>query len=171
MELTIRPVEEQDIPILEQLVPRARTAHRDRYLGQLAGDRLFLVACDAERLIGTLVIRWAGQQREPMRSQLKDCPNISNVWVDPVYRRQGIATALLDHAEDAIKAKGYAQVGLGVAVDNAPALQLYHRHHYAEAGLDSYLMEWETRDEQGQPLIIRERCVYLVKNLNAAANL
>jgi GNAT superfamily N-acetyltransferase len=57
-------------------------------------------------------------------------PNIFLVYVDPLYRRQGIGRALLEHLDIWAKAQGYTQIGLQVFTTNQPALELYQNLGY-----------------------------------------
>jgi GNAT superfamily N-acetyltransferase len=57
-------------------------------------------------------------------------PNIFLVYVDPAYRRQGIAKALLQHAEAWAKKSGYTQMGLQVFTANRSAIELYQQLGY-----------------------------------------
>lgn len=59
---------------------------------------------------------------------------IDNVAVFPAARRRGVATALLQCLVDWAKANGCAFVTLEVRPSNAPALALYRRFGFAEAG-------------------------------------
>jgi GNAT superfamily N-acetyltransferase len=57
-------------------------------------------------------------------------PNIFLIYVDPRYRRQGIATALMDCAHSWASARSYSQIGLQVFTSNQPAIDLYQRLGY-----------------------------------------
>jgi ribosomal protein S18 acetylase RimI-like enzyme len=57
-------------------------------------------------------------------------PNIFLVYVDPIYRRQGIGRALMGHAAEWAKAQGYLQIGLQVFTTNQPAIDLYQKLGY-----------------------------------------
>jgi GNAT superfamily N-acetyltransferase len=57
-------------------------------------------------------------------------PNTFLIYVDPAHRRQGIARALMQHAETWAKAEGYTQLGLQVFTDNQAAIDLYHQLGY-----------------------------------------
>jgi GNAT superfamily N-acetyltransferase len=57
-------------------------------------------------------------------------PNIFLVYVDPIYRRQGIGRALLEHVEIWARAQGYTQIGLQVFTTNQPAIDLYQQLGY-----------------------------------------
>ncbi|WP_310487174.1 GNAT family N-acetyltransferase [Chamaesiphon sp. VAR_69_metabat_338] len=57
-------------------------------------------------------------------------PNIFLIYVDPSYRRQGIAKALMEYAQTWAKAQGYHQIGLQVFTNNQPAIELYQQLGY-----------------------------------------
>jgi ribosomal protein S18 acetylase RimI-like enzyme len=57
-------------------------------------------------------------------------PNIFLIYVDPIYRRQGIGHTLMGHAEAWAKSQGYTQIGLQVFTTNQPAIELYHQLGY-----------------------------------------
>lgn len=52
------------------------------------------------------------------------------LYVMPDYRRQGIGTALMRHAENWARARGDRQIGLQVFESNQPALNLYDQLGY-----------------------------------------
>lgn len=52
------------------------------------------------------------------------------LYVMPSHRRQGIATALVRHAEDWTKQRGASKISLQVFVQNQPALNLYQQLGY-----------------------------------------
>ena len=59
---------------------------------------------------------------------------ILSIAVSAEYRRCGRAAELLGHFLNHIAEHGVKTVFLEVAVDNVPALTLYHRHGFAEFG-------------------------------------
>jgi ribosomal protein S18 acetylase RimI-like enzyme len=59
------------------------------------------------------------------------------LYVMPPHRRQGIAKALIDHAQNYAKSKGHQQIGLQVYPHNQAALNLYNSLGYCE---HSFLM-------------------------------
>ncbi|NER82413.1 MAG: GNAT family N-acetyltransferase [Leptolyngbya sp. SIO1D8] len=52
------------------------------------------------------------------------------LYVLPEHRRQGIATALLETAQDWSRARGDRQIGLQAFADNAAAIALYRKLGY-----------------------------------------
>ncbi|HBB31078.1 MAG TPA: GNAT family N-acetyltransferase [Cyanobacteria bacterium UBA8803] len=57
------------------------------------------------------------------------------LYVMPEYRRQGIGTALMRHAENWARARGDRQIGLQVFQSNQPALCLYDQLGYQTMSL------------------------------------
>ena len=59
---------------------------------------------------------------------------ITNIAVRPEYRRQGVASQLLDVFRRFAEGKGLAFLTLEVRASNAAARALYAKHGYVEAG-------------------------------------
>ena len=56
--------------------------------------------------------------------------NISDVWVHPSYRRQGIATKLVHKCEKIAESRGAKEIRLHVYASNQPAAMMYGRLGY-----------------------------------------
>ncbi len=91
-----------------------------------AGRQLVLLAESQSRLVGACAVTFhvgGGRGRA----------HVSDLLVDPDWRRRGIATALLDAAEDAARQRGHVECTLDVDAHNSAALALYlgrgYRHH------------------------------------------
>ncbi|HCA58813.1 MAG TPA: ribosomal-protein-alanine N-acetyltransferase [Blastocatellia bacterium] len=75
--------------------------------------------------------------------------HITTIGVAPEHRRRDLASRLLSHLEDALRAKGVSTVVLEVRLSNLVAQELYKRRGYASVqllknyysnGEDGYLM-------------------------------
>jgi ribosomal protein S18 acetylase RimI-like enzyme len=55
---------------------------------------------------------------------------IENIYVVPDHRREGIGSALLGSAEDALRSDGVAVITLDVMAENEAARRFYARHGY-----------------------------------------
>ena len=85
---------------------------------------------------------------------------IANIAVDPLFRRQGIGSALLDDAADFARQAGLAFLTLEVRQSNLGAQALYRRHGFCPAGVrknyyrdpveDAILMTWKLTEEESQ---------------------
>lgn len=94
----------------------------------LRRDRdLFLVACDGERVIGSVIGGWDGWR--------------GTVWrmvVHPDYRRRGVGRMLLEELHARLKAKGALRVMLGFHLVNETAYAFYRSmgyEHFADVGM------------------------------------
>ena len=85
---------------------------------------------------------------------------IANIAVDPLFRRQGIGSALLDDAADFARQAGLAFLTLEVRRSNLGAQALYRRHGFCPAGVrknyyrdpveDAILMTRKLTEEESQ---------------------
>ena len=163
--ISIRPARDADLLRLQAHLPRFPGVHRDRIYRQRDGFSCYYIAWRAGEPVGHLFLMRRGTIYEPMASRLRGCPHISDVFVQESLRSQGIGSLLLDVAENDCRAANAGRVGLGVALDNVRARQLYERRGYAPAGVDDYVIEWLDLGAQGGQRLVREVCTYLVKPL------
>lgn len=56
---------------------------------------------------------------------------VSTTWVDPAYRRSGIADALLDRGEAWIRAQGMTEAATWTSATNLRLIRLYEKHGFA----------------------------------------
>ena len=93
-----------------------------------AGTMAMLVADTGDELVGQVWVDFA-------RS-----PQIATLWalrVRPAWRRRGLGSALLAAAEALARARRVPYTELEVDPANTPALQLYGRRGYSDAGRDT----------------------------------
>lgn len=82
---------------------------------------LFLVAEVEGRIAGVIIGGWDGRRGW-----------LHHLAVDPAFRRQGIASALIHDVETRLKEKGCLKVNLLVFADNERARKLYQALGYSE---------------------------------------
>lgn len=61
--------------------------------------------------------------------------HITNLAVHPLYRRQGVAQALLEGLIETVRPKGVQHLTLEVRVSNRPAQQLYEKMGFVHMGI------------------------------------
>lgn len=81
--------------------------------------KLYAALTDADKLMGYLFV-----------TQVVDTADIANIAVSPAFRRQGIASLLLDTALDGMD----AEIFLEVRQSNAPAIALYQKYGFVQYG-------------------------------------
>jgi GNAT superfamily N-acetyltransferase len=107
---------QQDYQHLEFTVDRYFTAQTPLWF-VLAEDGGARIAC-----------MWMGIAIDQITG--KRHPNIFLLYVEPAYRRQGIARALMQNVERWAKSQGYTQIGLQVFTTDRPAIALYEKLGY-----------------------------------------
>jgi len=125
---------------------------------------VFLAFVDDE-LVGHAVLTWDGAESPPMPRKIEACPNVSDVWVRPDWRRRGIGGSLLEACEHVVRDQGFPRVGLSVGVDNAAASALYRSLGYRDAGIPEYQESGRWVDANGGLVEWNETCRYMVRSL------
>ena len=138
-----------------------------RYLSeQQAGTRTVLVAFNGEGFSGYLTIIWQPDYK-PFRDQ--NIPEINDLNVLPHLRRRGIATQLMEAAEEIVARRSPAVgLGVGLTADYAPAHRLYLSRGYAP---DGHGIAWKDQTATfGEQIIVDDDLVlYFVKPLTKMA--
>jgi [ribosomal protein S18]-alanine N-acetyltransferase len=125
MTTTIRPATIQDVPTivaLERSVAKAAHWSAEQYETRLKEDCLMLAESNSQ-LVGFICARVSPGEWE-----------IENVVVANEFRRQGIASALVNALFESAKKADHPTVHLEVRESNLPARQLYTKHGFREVG-------------------------------------
>lgn len=147
MECSIRPLLADD-PALEQLagllvevvaaggsvsfmhpmpIGQAQEFWRDSLARAAAEERIVLAAFDGARLLGTVTVLLAFPPNQPHRAE------IAKMMTRPDSRKRGVATALLERAEQEAARRGKRLLVLDTASDGGAA-RLYESLGYTLAG-------------------------------------
>lgn len=95
----------------------------------------------------------------------KEIPEISDLNVLPKFRRKGIATAIMDHAEGMIANQSqYAGIGFGLYADYGAAQQMYVRRGYIPDGC-GITYEGKPVPPGQQVMVDDDLVLFLVKKL------
>jgi GNAT superfamily N-acetyltransferase len=136
-EILIRPLQPEDVePITAAF--RAVRWHKpreqyERYLvEQAAGQRTVLVAFAGAEFRGYVTVAW---QPDYVPFREAGVPEIQDLNVLPRFRRQGIASRLMDEAERRVSGRsGTVGIGVGLFRDYGPAQRLYALRGYVPDG-------------------------------------
>ncbi|GAB4824066.1 hypothetical protein N2152v2_011112 [Parachlorella kessleri] len=106
-------------------------------------DASLLPEGQESRLIATVALSFARRTREefPSLQPPDDAAYLSNMAVDPAFRRQGIARLLLQASEELCAARGFREIYLHARLGDDPAVQLYESAGYALVDKDSFLVK------------------------------
>ena len=165
MKINIRSLESSEVHRLQHLPFARMETHRRRFALQESGKLIFLVAWWGNLPVAQALLNWQGGDASGVPPQIRPWPEVSSLFVSSSYRRLGIASLLLDASEQIAFQHGYDNIGLCVYVDNQPALNLYERREYKDAGWEPYLARGTYIDPKGYERDWEETRIYLLKSL------
>ena len=126
-DLVIRPVDLEDLPLLEQIEAEAfEPLWRHSAEGLALAARQTLSFDVAERDGRVLGFQFSTATRRGA--------HLSRMTVDPAFQRSGVGSALLAHALAGYQRLGAGQVTLNTQVDNYASQQLYERFGFQANG-------------------------------------
>ena len=142
--LAIRPVSDEDVPALTDLLHRAYRPLAEQGMRYLAshqteevtrrrlGRGLGFVARLGEALAGTITLYPNPSFDECAWYQRPDVWYFGQYAVDPAHQGLGIGRALLDFAEQSARDGGAAELALDTSEHAAALLDFYARHGYRQ---------------------------------------
>jgi len=155
-EITIMLAVEGDAPLLAQQMSRSEREYKNYLQLQKEGKATCLVAWEDKTPVGHLLIRWDGSleiprivNRIPMAAKFAGYPSFESIEVRLDRRGRGIGTALIRHAEQLVRQRGFEQAVIEVDIDNPRARALYERLGYAESGLGEFTTSGTYVDDDG----------------------
>lgn len=164
MDLAVLPA---DPGRLEDLVAALgqREYFTDRFTRQNCGKGVVLLAWLEGQVVGDVFL-WCASADEPeVRAHLPGVPLLNHLEVLPDHRGRGIGTAIIATAEATARKIGYAQIALGVGLDNLSAYRLYASLGYANWGYGPIQTGYEKVLPDGTKRHVAETVDMLVKTL------
>jgi GNAT superfamily N-acetyltransferase len=163
--VAIEPIPAADAAEVARRMPWRRPGrHTERAAAQEAGRGVYLLAWKGDAPVGHAFVKWPGSLTS-RHARSERCVEIEDLFVAAGEREEGIGGALLEASEEVARERGYAKIGLAVALGNDVARRLYARHGFEDAGHGVFTLRWSSLDERGVERTRREECTYLVKQL------
>lgn len=166
VDIYIRTLDAQDVEMISGAFSQIGWNKPDslfiRYLAeQERGERTTLVAFTEGNFAGYLTIKW--QSDYPPFEQ-HAIPEIADLNVLPMHRRQGIGTRLMEQAERLVATKSTTVgIGVGMTADYGAAQRLYVKRGYVPDGRGLYQNKWL---QYGDTATVNDALVlYLTKSL------
>jgi GNAT superfamily N-acetyltransferase len=137
MSIRIKHLEAADIPRIMAAFQNSEWQTPEPYFHDLLAEqakerRTFLLAFYITDIAGFVTIKW--QSDYPFFAS-SGVPEVSDLRILKQFRRSGIATALMDEAENRIYQHAeFAGLGVGLYADYGPAQQMYVRRGYFPDG-------------------------------------
>jgi len=164
--IQVRLCQESDLATLNQTIISHGDWHRKRFETQQRDEAAYLVAWEGEVPVGHLYLTWGGSDQVEVQQHLQACPELSAIWVWPAEKRSlGIGKKLIAQAEELVRSRGYARVGLGVGVANERARELYERLGYKDWGYGINNNHYTNFKADGTPVEHVNPRHYLLKEL------
>ncbi|MEM9953838.1 MAG: GNAT family N-acetyltransferase [Chloroflexota bacterium] len=165
VELTvqIRQLQQSDLAKLEWYgqFSHYRRLFMRSYQGQVAGNRLMLVADVKDFPVGRLFIQFHSKGSRLSDGQTK--AYLYSFHVMEMFRGQHIGTKLIHTAEDILNQRDFQYVTIAVSKENEGALRLYQRQGYTIYSDDAG--QWQYRDHRGRVRYVNDPCWLLQKTL------
>jgi ribosomal protein S18 acetylase RimI-like enzyme len=116
---------------------KPRNIYETYLLEQSKGTRSILIVKQDGKFCGYVTIKWESSYPAFRRQGI---PEISDLNVLPIYRKQGLGSQLIAACEKIVKEHGYVHVGLGVGMtqDYGNAQRLYVKLGYIPDGQGLY---------------------------------
>lgn len=163
--ITIRELKQADLARLEaELAYGDKDKHRRRLKLVAKDQATYIVAEEGSKFIGHVLIEWFGATDPAIADNVKDCPNLKDIYVVPELRSQGLGAKIIEAAEVLATSKKYLRVGLGVDKNNIRAKALYQRLGYRATPYVSH-NDRQITTKDGKQFRLIEDCTYMVKEL------
>lgn len=164
MSLRVKPCGSiEDVAAAESSFPTGPFAFHERRFLQGDGS-IYLLAWLGESVIGHVVVLPQSKYPE-VRDSLGVFPEANALAVAESYRRQGVATALMQAAEEIAQIWAHERIGLAVEPDNNGAIQLYESLGFRNCPLLTPTDSWQWTDEVGNTREERTACAYWLKDI------
>ena len=163
----IRVASQADMPLLNQYVKAAvgRT-FADELVDQARGLHSIFIALSARVVVGWGFLRWAGPRDEAAFKLHPESPEVYRLEVREDRRSQGVGKRLLQAMEEEARRRSVRSISLGVSYENPRAHALYESIGFVASPLVEYFDEYEYPLKGGGLGLARDRCRYLVKDLD-----
>lgn len=153
-----------DVAAIEDTLPSgANRLHRSRF--ERTDGSVYLLAWAGAVAVGHVLVTPVSKYPE-IRAQLGQFPEVNGLDVADIYRRRGVARALMRAAAAEAVRMGSDRLGLAVEPGNEPAIRLYEALGFERAHLD-VVDVWAWIDEDGQEHAERDLCTYWAQAIGA----
>jgi GNAT superfamily N-acetyltransferase len=162
----VLPLAADDLETLNRRLPVWNShEYRRRLLAQDREELVEAIAWFGEVPAGRGMVLFPEHEEFSTSAVREGCAEIRDVFVSRPRRRLGVAKALMETLEDAVRDRGMARAGLSVSLDEdaAPARALYERLGYVYAH-GPFVSSTDLLHDEG-PVAVGAVMTYLVKEL------
>ena len=165
-EVSIGKCASDEVELLEKLFPTGPSRfHEQRYKSQADCLSEYLIARIDSKPVGHLHLKWQGTDSKVVKAKIGVIPEFNGIAVAKEFQSKGIGSKLIQEAESLARQRGADKVGLGVSIENKRARKLYEKLGYKQWGYGEYVDSWTRKNKDGNKEVIKDECIYLVKDL------
>jgi GNAT superfamily N-acetyltransferase len=168
LQVEIKPAKKEELDLLQSEFSPTNLSmnHHKRFEIQENGKGVYLIAWHNNKPIGHFLLRFDGPEKDTSNDYPYPTPYLEAGGTRSPYRRQGVATRMIEKAEDIASQKGFDKIGLAVgSTDNPDAKRLYEKLDYADWGKGEFEVSWDYKSIDGKTGTESEICIYMFKNL------
>ncbi len=174
--MIIKTLQSADIPLLYRCAG-THVPEKDYFeqcCEEIAQNRreTFWLDLDKGRDVGQtepLCVGYVHYNRIPIYMPFRrlNIPEIQDLFIAPLYRRGGLAKALIRQCEELARSEGHSEIGIGVGVGQefGPAQRLYNSLGFHADGMGA-VFEREVVPSGTMKPIDHRLCIMLVKSLD-----
>jgi len=165
----IRPVGEgnfeQTVQFLVEWVTDGEAGAREHLADHATGEGSSFVAIRGDRVVGIVTVRWRSNYPD---YRDRGIPLLQQITVAEPFRRQGIATALMNTAEQLVRDRGVTTLGITVGLFDkyGPAQRMYVLRGYVPDGR-GVCLQWHPVSQGATVTIDHDLIIWLTKDLNS----
>jgi ribosomal protein S18 acetylase RimI-like enzyme len=116
--------------------------HQQRFALQQEGKGLYLIAWNGEVPVGYVFLHFRNPPYHGSYRHYPECAYVEGLTTWPDYQRQGIATSLMEAAENHARGSGVPSLGISVGKHNAAARAFYRKIGYCITSVPFYRVSW-----------------------------
>lgn len=140
--------------------------HHQRHEIQEKDEGVYLIAWHKNKPIGHFLLRYNGPEKDTSSKYPYPTPYLEAGGTRSEYRKKGVATKMIQKAEEIVLDKGIKKIGLAVgSTDNPDARRLYEKLGYVDWGQGEFEVSWKYFNPDGSKGTDSEVCIYMFKNL------
>ena len=147
--MQVRECSPDDLRQLRELWASPDDVAGAHYAEQLSGAATFLVGWRGREPHGWALLQRGGCVGANARARFPDCVEVNHLQVRRQFQGRGTGTAILQAAEQLVRARGGSSIAVSVDPSNTDAARLYRRLGYLPTGVTD-VCEYTWFDEGGR---------------------
>jgi len=129
--------------------PDTFSKHKDRLEMQISSNCDYFIMYNKLLPVGHVFMNWNGIEESIIAQKPEKCPNLEDLFVIPKFRSQGLGSLMIKYCINLSREKGFKKIGLGVAIENIKAQELYESFNFFDFSISLYKEIWYGKNKSG----------------------